>query len=647
MISAEKKRVVVVGGGLAGLACAIKLAEEGVGVDLISMVPVKRSHSVCAQGGINACNDIARQQGYSEWMHFDETVLGGDFLADQPPVLEMCNWAPKIIDLLDRMGVPFNRTAEGQRALRMFGGSLFKRTFYAGATTGQQLLYALDEQTRRWESEGKVTKYEFWEFLWPVMHDGRCVGAVIQDMRTMEIRALRADAVVLATGGCGLIFGKSTMSVICTGGAASRCYQAGATYANPEMVQVHPTAIPGEDKCRLISESARGEGGRVWVPRTPGDDRAPNDIPETERWYFLEERYPKYGNLVPRDIATREIFQTCLDGYGVGGGNMVYLDLRDQVKKIGRDAVINKLGGILEIYEKFVGTDPLDEPMKIFPAVHYSMGGLWTGFRKDEKGGGLVFGDPSNMMTNIPGLYAMGEVNFAYHGANRLGANSLLSCIFDGLFGGVGVKNYCTDVGPDRNEIPQSAYDAVLQQEQEKMSRLTGSTGDENPYLLWQEMGREMTANCTVVRYNDRLDQTIANIAEWRQRYQRVRLSDTGLWTNQNLSFARAVGDMIVLADAVARSARLRDESRGAHFKPDFPERDDERFLKATMARFDPATGEARIDYAPVDVSNIQPRKRTYGRVEASQGGRKDAAEARAVTGDVTESSTAGATAAS
>src|SRR3984885_2583321 len=277
----SKKRVIVVGGGLAGLACTIKLAEANVEVDLFSMVPVKRSHSVCAQGGINACNEIARQQGYSEWQHFDETVLGGDFLADQPPVLEMCNWAPRIIDLLDRMGVPFNRT------------------FFAGATTGQQLLYALDEQTRRWEAEGRVTKFEFWEFLWPVLHEGQCVGIVAQDMRTMEVRAFRGDAVVLATGGNGLIFGKSTMSVICTGGAASRCYQAGAKYGNAEFVQVHPTAIPGEDKCRLISESARGEGGRVWVPRKAGDTRPPNSIPEPERYYFLEERYPDYGNIVP------------------------------------------------------------------------------------------------------------------------------------------------------------------------------------------------------------------------------------------------------------------------------------------------------------------------------------------------------------
>ena len=611
------KRVIVIGGGLAGLSCTIKLAEEGVDVDLFSMVPVKRSHSVCAQGGINACNEIARQQGFSEWMHFDETVLGGDFLADQPPVLEMCNWGPKIIDLLDRMGVPFNRTPEGQRDLRLFGGSLFKRTFFAGATTGQQLLYALDEQTRRWETEGRVTKYEFWEFLWPVLHECQCVGIVAQDMRTMQIRSFRADAVVVASGGNGLLFGKSTMSVVCTGGAASRCMQAGAKYANPEMMQVHPTAIPGEDKCRLISESARGEGGRVWVPRAKADIRNPNDIPESERYYFLEEKYPKYGNIVPRDIATREIFHICQEGYGVGGGNMVYLDLRDKVKEIGREAVLKKLEGILEIYEKFVGADPLHEPMKIFPAVHYTMGGLWTGFTKDEKSGGLKKGEAKNMMTNIPGLYAMGEASFGYHGANRLGANSLLSCIFDGLFGGTCVKNYAFDAARvAASDVPQATFDAVTQQEETRARKLIENKGDENPYELWMEMGRLMTDNCTVVRYNDRLTKTIEACQGWKQRYQNVRLSDTSNWTNQNLAFTRVLRDMIILSEAILKGALARNESRGAHYKPDFPERDDANFLKTTIATYDPAANTTNISYEPVDTSLVTPRARTYGKVE-------------------------------
>jgi len=379
-------RVLVVGGGLAGLAASMRLAELGVGVDLISLVPVKRSHSVCAQGGINSVNALTRQQGDNEWKHFDDTVYGGDFLQHQPPVKEMADWGPRIVDLMDRLGVPFNRTPEGFRDQRRFGGTLYKRTAFAGATTGQQLLYALDEQVRRREVEGLVKKWEFWDFLGPVLDDaGRCRGAICQDLVTMQFRAFPAAAVVLATGGNGLIYGRSTMSMVCTGSAVSRAYRAGAWYGNGEFIQVHPTAIPGADKLRLMSESARGEGGRVWVPRKPQDPRDPRDIPEADRYYFLEDRYPKYGNLVPRDIATREIFDICTtDGLSVEKDKLcVYLDLTH----IPRETLDRKLGGILEIYEKFQGVDPRSMPMKIFPAVHYSMGGLWVDYERSGSGG--------------------------------------------------------------------------------------------------------------------------------------------------------------------------------------------------------------------------------------------------------------------
>ncbi|MCA9264294.1 MAG: FAD-binding protein, partial [Planctomycetales bacterium] len=269
---ATQPRVMIIGGGLAGLSAAMKLAEIGIQVDLMSLTPVKRSHSVCAQGGINAVNDQTRQLGDTEWKHFDDTVYGGDFLQHQPPVKEMADWAPRVIELMDRLGVTFNRTPEGFLDRRRFGGTLYKRTAFAGATTGQQLLYALDEQVRRWEAEGMVTKYEFWDFLGPVLDEnGVCRGAVGQDLVNMEIRTFPADAVVLGTGGSGLIYGRSTMSMACAGSAVSRAFQAGAKYGNGEFVQVHPTAIPGADKLRLMSESARGEGGRVWVPRTPHD----------------------------------------------------------------------------------------------------------------------------------------------------------------------------------------------------------------------------------------------------------------------------------------------------------------------------------------------------------------------------------------
>lgn len=637
----SQHRVIVVGGGLAGLAASVRVAEAGLAVDLFSLVPVKRSHSVCAQGGINACNEVARQQGYSEYEHFDETIYGGDFLADQHPVLEMANWAPKVIDLLDRMGVPFNRTAEGRRDLRLFGGSLFKRTHFAGATTGQQLIYALDEQTRRYEAEGKVTKYEYWEFLWPVIEEGRCVGIVAQDMRTMQVRAFRADAVVMATGGCGLVFGKSTNSIICNGAAAARCYQAGVWYGNPEMIQVHPTAIPGADKLRLMSESARGEGGRVWVPRKKGDARAPRDIPESERFFFLEEKYPAYGNIVPRDIATREIFDTCVNqGMGVGGENQVYLDL----SHMDPDYLTKKLGGILEIYEKFVGVDPRFEPMKIFPAVHYSMGGLWTQFTRGsynpaeprtkhrsgspapigaEVGQGMQLGALNNMMTNVQGLYAFGEVNFAYHGANRLGANALLSCIFDGLFCGVSVVNYVRNDAPSKNpasDMPTSAFDRVVEQENQKGKRLldTVSKGDPdpatNPYMIGKELGDEMTAACTVVRTEQRLEQCLRKLGELKERYARLKLADDSPWSNQSFTYARAVGDMLAIADAVALGAKGRRESRGAHYRTDFTERDDANFMRTSVARFDAGSRTTSVTFEPIDASLILPTARTYGK---------------------------------
>jgi succinate dehydrogenase / fumarate reductase flavoprotein subunit len=636
-----QRRVIVVGGGLAGLAAAVRVAESGLAVDLFSIIPVKRSHSVCAQGGINACNEVARQQGYSEYEHFDETIYGGDFLAHQAPVFEMTHWAPRVIELLDRMGVPFNRTSEGFHDLRLFGGSLYKRTHFAGATSGQQLLYGFDEQVRRWESEGRITKYEHWEFLWPVISrdgadDGACRGIVAQDLRTMQIRAFRADAVVMATGGNGLVFGKSTNSVMCTGAAASRCYQAGVRYANGEFIQVHPTAIPGADKLRLMSESARGEGGRIWVPRAPGDQRDPRRIPEQERLYFLEEKYPQYGNIVPRDIATREIFDICVNqGLGVGGGNMVYLDLTH----LGAEYLERKLGGIIEIYRKFVGDDPAEVPMRIFPGVHYSMGGLWTTYQAKPDGRGLVHAAPESMTTNVPGLYAFGEVNYQYHGANRLGANALLSCIFDGLFCGAGVVSYVRGLASSASALPSGGFDAIVRQEQGRMEALiqgaqraasraeSGPGAIGNPYELGRAMGEEMTAASTVIKSDARLLQARTRIAQLREHAQRISLADGGTWTNQNLVHARAVIDMLVLAEAIVEGGLLRRESRGSHYRSDFPQRDDEHFLRTTIAEWDPREQRCRMSLEPVPTGLVKPRARTYGKVDA---GAKSTAAAKA-----------------
>jgi succinate dehydrogenase / fumarate reductase flavoprotein subunit len=584
-------KIIVVGGGLAGLAAVIKIAEAGGTVDLFSIVPVKRSHSVCAQGGINAAKDL-KGEGDSTDKHFDDTIYGGDFLANQTPVKAMCEAAPAIIDLLDRMGVPFNRTPEGLLDFRRFGGTLYQRTAFAGATTGQQLLYALDEQVRRHESEGKVRKFEGWEFLSAVLDSkGVARGITALDLRTMELRSFAADAIILATGGNGALFGKSTNSVVCTGSANSAVFQQGASYANGEFIQVHPTCIPGEDKLRLMSESARGEGGRVWVPRNVGEKRPIKQIPDADRWYFLEEWYPKYGNLVPRDVATRAIHKVVYEhGLGIDGQPMVYLDLTH----IDRATLNRKLEGILEIYEKFVGDDPRDVPMKIFPGMHYTMGGLWVDF---------------NQMTNIPGIFAAGECEYQYHGANRLGANSLVSCIFGGFVSGPNAMRYAKSL-----EAPEGdgGHSAEIVRQTEINARLLKNEGTENPFKLWRELGQTMTEHVTVIRYNKGLKQADEKIVELLERFKKVNLSDRSQWANTSFAFARQLKNMLELSRTVTLGALLRDESRGAHFKPDFPDRNDEKFLKTTRASFTGALEGPRFEYEEVDTQFIKPRPRRY-----------------------------------
>lgn len=595
-MSSNQLKIAIVGGGLAGLAAAMKIAEAGYDVDLISVVPVKRSHSVCAQGGINGAVNT-KGEGDSPAKHFDDTVYGGDFLANQPPVKRMCEMAPEIIYLFDRMGVPFSRTNEGLLDFRRFGGTLHHRTAFAGASTGQQLLYALDEQVRKWETQGKVTKYEGWEMLSLVLDgNGVCRGLVAMNLQSLELKAFKADAVIMATGGPGLIFGKSTNSQTCTGSAVSACYQQGAKYANGEFIQVHPTSIPGEDKLRLMSESARGEGGRVWVPKKPGDTRNPRDIPESERWYFLEEKYPAYGNLVPRDIATREIFQVCLDGYGVGGQNQVYLDLTH----IPAETLTRKLGAILEIYEMFVGDDPRYVPMRIFPGVHYSMGGLWVDYEQ---------------RTNVPGLFAAGECDYSIHGANRLGANSLVSCVYGGFVAAPAAIDYAKNVvrgDADSNGI----YDDEVRRQQAINDSIIKSEGPENQYKIHEELGKIMTDNVTVVRYNDRLKATDEKILELIDRFKHISINDSNLWATQAVPHARQLWNMLQLARVITLGALNRNESRGAHYKPEFPERNDEEWLKTTIAEY---SDEAPVfSYEPVDVSLIKPRKRDYSKGSAN-----------------------------
>lgn len=570
--------IIVIGGGLAGLMASIKIAELGAKVSLFSLVPVKRSHSVCAQGGINGAVNT-KGEGDSVAEHFDDTIFGGDFLGNQTPVKAMCEAAPEIIYLMDRMGVPFNRTPEGLLDFRHFGGSKYARTAFAGATTGQQLLYALDEQVRRFEEAGAVTKYEGWDFLRLIVDDtGHCRGIVAQDMASMAIKAFAADAVVMCTGGLGIIFGKSTNSTINTGAAAAAAFRQGAYYANGEFIQIHPTAIPADDKLRLMSESARGEGGRVWTYK------------DGKPWYFLEEWYPAYGNLVPRDIATRAIFKVCTEmKLGVNGENVVYLD----VSHLDRRELDRKLGGILEIYEKFAGEDPRKVPMRIFPAVHYTMGGLWVDYEQ---------------MTNIPGLFAAGECEYQYHGANRLGANSLVSAIFGGMTAGPAAVRYAQ--GRIAPPLSATAMAAAEQAEAESHRALLSMDGPESPFAIHQELGEWMTENVTIIRYNDRLRATDAKLQELAARWRRIGLSDRSTWSNQSLIFTRQLRGMLDLARVITLGALRRDESRGVHYKPDFSERDDANWLKTTKAAYSPE-GPV-LSYEKVDTAYIKPRPRRY-----------------------------------
>ena len=592
-----KNKIIVVGGGLSGLMATLKICEAGGEVDLFSYCPVKRSHSLCAQGGINACMDTKGEHD-SIYEHFDDTVYGGDFLADQLAVKGMVEAAPQLIHMFDRMGVPFTRTPEGVLDLRNFGGQKNKRTCFSGSTTGQQLLYALDEQVRRWEVKGGVNKYEFWEFI-KIFKDknGVCRGIIAQSMNSMEIKAFKADVVILATGGPGQVFGRCTASTICNGSAVSAVYQQGAAIGNPEFIQIHPTAIPGSDKNRLMSEACRGEGGRVWVYK------------DGKPWYFLEEMYPAYGNLVPRDVASRAIFKVCVHmDLGINHDRRVYLDL----SHIPADYLERKLGGIIEIYTEFVGKDPRKVPMEIFPSVHYSMGGIYV----DRK-----------HFTNIPGLMASGECDHQYHGANRLGANSLLSAAYSGTVSGPEAMKWAKENVSKLCEITDAEIENARQQVQDEYDAIRQMNGSENAHQLHQEMGEIMYEYVSIERDNKGLDICLAKLKEILKRWDNIGVTDHGNWANQEAMFVRQLRNMILYAMAITKSARCRDESRGAHAKIMLDEngkriekdgelvfypRNDEKFMFTSVVSFNAATEEPEVSYEEFEHSLIKARPRNY-----------------------------------
>lgn len=604
-----KKHVIVVGGGLAGLSAAMKLAELGCHVKIVSVTKVKRSHSVCAQGGINAAINTMGEED-SPLIHAYDTIKGGDFLANQPPVLEMCLAAPGIIYMLDRFGCPFNRTPEGNLDFRRFGGTLYNRTAFCGTSTGQQLLYALDEQVRRYEAKGLVEKFENHEFMRLVIDkEGKTRGIVLMDLYNLKLDVLKADAVLIATGGPGLIFKMSTNSTFCTGAANGRLFMQGVKYANGEFIQIHPTAIPGEDKLRLMSESARGEGGRIWVY---GDSSKTISTPEGETipcgktgepWYFLEELYPAFGNLVPRDIGCREILRICEMGLGIDGQMQVNLDVSHLPPE-----KLKKLESILDIYTKFTGDDPRQVPMKIFPAVHYSMGGLWVDWPAAD--------DPDRnkryrQMTNISGCFGAGEAEYQYHGANRLGANSLLSCIFGGLVAGNEIPRYIDHLSSRYEQTPTEIYEEALKVEENFKKELFARNGPENIFKLHDELADALVKHVTVKRNDKDLLRTLNAIKKIRERYKNISLADHSSIANQTYIFANQFKYMLELALIITKGALLRNEFRGSHYKEGYDKRDDVNWLKTTIATY-MESDEPEITYEEVDVRHLDPIQRDY-----------------------------------
>ena len=483
------------------------------------------------------------------------------------------------------------------------------------ASTGQQLLYSLDEQVRRYEVKGKVTRFENHEFLRLVLdEEKRARGIVFMDLFNLKLDVLKADAVVIATGGPGFLFKMSTNSTWCTGSANARLYKQGMHYANGEFIQIHPTAIPGVDKLRLISESARGEGGRVWVY---GDSTKTIEAPDGkqipcgktgEKWYFLEELYPAFGNLVPRDIGAREILKVCELGLGIDGKQQVYLDLTHFSEK-----TFQKLEAILEIYQKFTGDDPRKVPMKIFPAVHYSMGGAWVDYPSQD--------DPDRNerfkhMTNINGCFNAGESDFLYHGANRLGANSLLSCIFGGLVAGDEIPNYLKTLSKSYTDLNDQIFKKALEKEVSFKKDLMSRKGDENVHKLHEELAEWMVKNVTVKRNNKDLKLTLEKIKEIQERYKNITLDDQSRFANQTYIFANQFDSMLELAKIITKGALLRDEFRGSHFKPEFPTGDDQNWLKTTIATYKEGEDEPVITYKEIDIRHLKPILRDYTHAE-------------------------------
>jgi succinate dehydrogenase / fumarate reductase, flavoprotein subunit len=605
----RKYHVLVVGTGLAGGAAAASLAELGYNVSSFCYQDsARRAHSIAAQGGINAAKNY-QHDGDSVWRLFYDTIKGGDFRAREANVYRLAQISVNIIDQCVAQGVPFAREYGGLLDNRSFGGAQVSRTFYCRGQTGQQLMLGAYQALSRQVQAGKVKVYPRREMLDIVLVKGRAQGIVCRNMETGRIESYAGDAVVLATGGYSNVYFLSTNAVGCNVTATYRAYKQGALFANPCYTQIHPTCIPvaGEhqSKLTLMSESLRNDG-RIWVPQRQGDTRHPSQIPESERDYYLERKYPSFGNLAPRDIASRAAKEACDQGRGVGpGGRGVYLDFADAIKRLGKAQIEQKYGNLFDMYERITGENGYEQPMRIYPALHYTMGGLWVDY---------------NLMSNIPGLFVGGEANFSDHGANRLGASALMQGLADGYFIlPYTLGNFFGSTKQEKVSTDQQEFREAEARANERMRKLLAIKGKKTAMELHRELGKVMWEKVGMARTKQSLEQAIARIRELREEFwQSVNVPGTDADLNQALEKAGRVADFMEFGELLARDALAREESCGGHFREEYQypdgeaKRDDEHFSHVAAWQFAGDQREPVRLTEPLPWEAVHPSVRSY-----------------------------------
>ncbi|MCA2993633.1 MAG: fumarate reductase/succinate dehydrogenase flavoprotein subunit [Gemmatimonas sp.] len=604
----RKHHVIVVGAGLAGASAAATMAELGYNVScFVFHDSPRRAHSIAAQGGINAAKNY-QNDGDSVKRLFYDTIKGGDFRAREANVYRLAQVSVNIIDQCVAQGVPFAREYGGLLANRSFGGAQVSRTFYARGQTGQQLLLGAYQALERQTALKKVQMHTFEEMLELVVVNGYARGIVTRNLLTGKITSHAADAVVLATGGYGNVFYLSTNAMYSNVTATWRAHKKGAAFANPCYTQIHPTCIPvsgdHQSKLTLMSESLRNDG-RIWVPLKRGDHRAPSQIPDSERDYFLERKYPSFGNLAPRDIASRAAKEACDDGRGVGPGGLgVYLDFADSIKRLGKPTIAERYGNLFDMYQRITDENPYEQPMRIYPAVHYTMGGLWVDY---------------NLMSTIPGLHVAGEANFSDHGANRLGASALMQGLADGYFVlPYTIGDYLASTKLEKVDTSHAEFRAAEQAVRDRQTTFLGIKGKRTVDSFHKELGKIMWDYCGMARDRDGLTKAIGLIQTLKQEYwQNVNVPGSGDSLNQSLEKAGRVADFIELGELMCRDALNREESCGGHFRTEYQEegeakRNDDDYAYVAAWEYAGEGKDPILNKEPLEYENVKLSTRSY-----------------------------------